>query len=163
MAEGDAELADLYREVLLDYFRDSSHKGRAEPADFSSAGVNPVCGDQIELTASSEGGKDSESRRLARIRYSGNGCVISQASSAIMAEALEGATLSEARGLIQAFKNMMLGSAEPSALPEPLEGAKSLDGVRRYPMRVKCATLAWNTLLQAIGSANGADAKKPEN
>jgi nitrogen fixation NifU-like protein len=84
------------------------------------------------------------------VRYSGHGCVISQASSAMMAEALEGQSLEKARELVSSFKQMMLSNSSPDALPEDLEAAKALSGVRRFPLRVKCATLAWNTLVQGL-------------
>lgn len=150
MAEGDSELQDLYREVLIDYFRTGTHKGCVHNPQLSSHGVNPLCGDDIELTASVQDGK------LAQVRFSGHGCVISQASSAMMAEALEGKTLEEARGLIGAFKAFMLENASPESLPEPLEETRALDGVRRFPVRIKCSLLAWNTLLQALDKKEGA-------
>lgn len=155
MAEGDAELADLYQEVLLDYYRSGSHKGRLAGASFASRGINPVCGDEIELTMT-----EDASGRIDRIRFAGHGCVISQASSAMMAESLEGASLSRARELVAAFKDMMLSKAPLEALPEELAALKSLGGVRRFPLRVKCATLAWNTLQQ--GLAAGAREKPAE-
>lgn len=141
--EGDSELQDLYREVLLDYFRSGAHKGALESATLRSRGINPVCGDEIELALSVGDG------RITAIRYSGHGCVISQASAAIMAEALEGKTLPEVKRLATAFKSMMT-SASAEALPAELEAASALEGVRRFPIRVKCATLGWNTLIQGL-------------
>ncbi len=150
MAEGDQELQDLYREVLLDYFRSGSHKGTLEAPDFRAHGINPVCGDEIELTMrKGEGGKISE------VRFSGHGCVISQASSAMMAEALEGRSVSKARELVASFKDMMLSKSPLESLPDELEALKSLEGVRKFPMRVKCATLAWNTLSQGLSAGEG--------
>lgn len=142
--EGDQELQDLYREVLLDYFRSGAHKGTLDPADFKAHGINPVCGDEIELTMQAKDGK------IAAVRFSGHGCVISQSSSAMMAEALEGKSVDRAKDLVKAFKAMMLLKAPLESLPEDLEALKSLEGVRKFPMRVKCATLAWNTLLQGL-------------
>ncbi len=150
--EGDEELQDLYREVLLDYFRSGARKGRLDPADFRSHGINPVCGDEIELTMRRAPPGD----RIGQIRYAGHGCVISQASSAMMAESLEGESLSRARELAHAFKEMMLSQSPLDSLPEELEALRSLEGVRKYPMRVKCATLAWNTLLQGLSAREGA-------
>jgi nitrogen fixation NifU-like protein len=150
MPEGDIELQDLYREVLLDYFRSSSHKGPLEDASRRSHGVNPVCGDEVEVAARLDSQAPGSDAKLERIRFSGRGCVISQASSAMMAEALEGATVEKSKKLIKAFKDMMLSKAPLESLPEELENVKALEGVRKYPMRVKCATLAWNTLLQVL-------------
>ena len=144
MPEGDAELQDLYRDVLLDYYRSRTHKGKAEPADVRGHGVSPICGDDIEVTASREGDK------LARIRYEGHGCVISQASTAMMAEALEGRTAVEALRLAAAFGDFMVRRGPPEALPEELEETKALEGVRKFPARVKCAMLSWNTLRLAL-------------
>lgn len=143
--EGDLELQDLYREVLLDYFRDEARKGKVEGADFHSHGINPVCGDEIEVTI-----KRAGDGSLELIRFTGHGCVISQASSAMMAEALEGRTPQRARELVAAFKDMMLKKAPASGLPEELDALKALEGVRKFPMRVKCATLAWNTVTQGL-------------
>jgi len=142
--EGDAELQDLYREVLLDYYRSTSRKGKVDPADLRAHGINPVCGDELEITARREGG------RIVQLRYTGHGCVISQASAAMMAEALEGATAEKAKELIKAFKAMMLENAPASSLPEELEPLSALEGVRKFPLRVKCATLGWNTISQGL-------------
>lgn len=148
--EGDAELQDLYREVLLDYFRSASRKGKLDPADVRAHGINPVCGDELEITARREGG------RIAAVRYAGHGCVISQASAAMMAEALEGQTEEKARALVKAFKSMMLENAPVASLPEELEPLSALEGVRKFPLRVKCATLGWNTIAQGLDAAPAA-------
>ncbi len=145
--EGDAELQDLYREVLLDYFRSTTRKGKLDPANVRAHGINPVCGDEIEITAQRDGGT------LAKLRYAGHGCVISQASAAMMGEALEGKSIDEVRGLVKAFKTMMLENAPVSELPEALEALSALEGVRKFPLRVKCATLAWNTVSQGLDAA----------
>jgi nitrogen fixation NifU-like protein len=145
--EGDGELQDLYREVLLDYFRSTSRKGKLDPADVRAHGINPVCGDELEITARREGGT------ISVLRYAGHGCVISQASAAMMGEALEGKTERRARELVKAFKAMMLENAPVSALPEELEALSALEGVRKFPLRVKCATLAWNTVAQGLDAA----------
>jgi len=142
--EGDAELQDLYREVLLDYFRSSTRKGKLDPADLRAHGINPVCGDELEITAELRDGK------VAKLRYAGHGCVISQASAAMMAEALEGADIPKAKALVAAFKKMMLENGAVDAMPEELEPLGSLEGVRRFPLRVKCATLGWNTVMKGF-------------
>lgn len=148
--QGDDELRDLYREVLLDYFRSTSRKGKLPDADFHSHGVNPVCGDEVELTLRRKGG------RIEAVRYAGHGCVISQSSTAILAESIEGRTAEEAQGLARDFKAMMLDGRPAGDLPEALEEAKALEGVRKYPVRIKCALLAWNTLLEGFRtSPNG--------
>ena len=148
MPEGDSELADLYRDVLLDYYRSKAHKGTLEPADVKGHGVSPICGDEILVTARRAGDT------LGQIRFSGHGCVISQASSAMMAEALEGKPMAEVTSLMDAFSAMMLHKAPLEDLPGELEEAKALEGVRKFPARIKCAMLSWNTL--RLGLAQGA-------
>ena len=150
--EGDSELQDLYREVLLDYFRSSTRKGKLDPADLRAHGINPVCGDELEITAELKDGK------VSKLRYAGHGCVISQASAAMMAEALEGADIPKAKELVAAFKKLMLENAPVSGLPPELEQLASLEGVRKFPLRVKCATLGWNTVMQGF-EANASGAK----
>ncbi|MBI4376211.1 MAG: SUF system NifU family Fe-S cluster assembly protein [Elusimicrobia bacterium] len=146
---GDSELQDLYRELLLDYSSSASHKGLIKGAELHSHGINPVCGDEIELTLNTKAGA------IDRLRYEGHGCVISQASCAMMAESLEGLSVEKARSLASAFKEMMLSKASLESLPAELEIVRALEGVRRFPMRVKCATLAWNTLLQMLAGPKG--------
>jgi nitrogen fixation NifU-like protein len=155
--EGDAELQDLYREVLLDYFRDTAHKGVIEAADLRSHGINPVCGDEIEITL-----KKRPDGGIAQIRFTGHGCVISQASSAMMAEALEGRSVDRAQELVAAFKAMMLQKAPLETLPEELDALKALEGVRRFPTRIKCATLAWNTVSQGLAQGRAAEYEEVE-
>ncbi|MBI4054825.1 MAG: SUF system NifU family Fe-S cluster assembly protein [Elusimicrobia bacterium] len=140
----DAELEDLYREVLLDYYQDGRHRGRAEPADLAAEGVNPLCGDQVILTAHLQNGT------ISQARFQGQGCAISQASTAILTEALEGKTLSEASRLVDVFKGFMLQPGAPQNLPETLESAEALGGVKKYPVRIKCALLSWNTFLEGL-------------
>jgi len=142
--EGDAELQDLYREVLLDYFRSSTRKGKLDPADLRAHGINPVCGDELEITAEIKDGK------VSKLRYAGHGCVISQASAAMMAEALEGTDVAKAKSLVSAFKKLMLENGAVGDLPSELEQLASLEGVRKFPLRVKCATLGWNTVMQGF-------------
>lgn len=142
--EGDEELRELYRETLLDYYRDATHKGKLEPADIVSEGLNPLCGDQLTFTATVEGGK------VSAVRFTGHGCVISQSSAALMAEALEGLSEAEAMRLAQDFKACMLGKKDFKELPDAREELRSLQGVTKFPVRVKCATLAWNTLIEGL-------------
>ena len=142
--EGDAELQDLYREVLLNYFRSTTRKGKVDPADLRAHGINPVCGDELEITAELKDGK------VSKLRYAGHGCVISQASAAMMAEALEGADIAKAKALIAAFKKLMLENGAVAGLPPELEQLAALEGVRKFPLRVKCATLGWNTVMQGF-------------
>ncbi|MBI4057149.1 MAG: SUF system NifU family Fe-S cluster assembly protein [Elusimicrobia bacterium] len=151
--DGELELQDLYRDVLLDYFRSTSHKGSLNSPDLQSEGINPVCGDEVCLTAA------VKSRVLEKILFRGHGCVISQASASMMAESLEGKTLEKAKDLVQVFKSMMVqGSFEQC--PEDLEELRALEGVKKYPVRVKCALLPWNTMMEGIRSVNNGNGKR---
>lgn len=137
---------DLYREIILDHYSRPRHKGHLSEATHRLEGVNPSCGDAIELDLLIEAGKVKE------VAFTGTGCSISVASASMLAEGIKGRTLEEIRALAGAFKARQLTKGE---IPEPPEGVdlgelEALDGVRQYPVRIKCALLAWNTLLDAI-------------
>lgn len=137
---------DLYREIILDHYRTPRRRGAVGGANLEAEGVNPLCGDEVRLTGIVEGGV------LRRIGLEGKGCAISQASGSMMAEAVEGKDLRAIRGFVKAIKGMLLDGEDPESFPEEL---KSLESVRRYPVRIKCALLAWNTLLQALERYDG--------
>ncbi len=135
---------DLYRDIILDHFRHPRNHGAVEKPDVKVQGVNPLCGDNLELTFLIRGG------RIEDIKMTGNGCSISQSSASMMTEALKGKSLAESAALAQAFKKMMLEHGSADQLPDDLEELAALEGVQKYPVRVKCALLAWNTLLQGL-------------
>ena len=137
---------DLYREIILDHYRSPRHRGRLESANVRAEGKNPLCGDELSLAL--EVSKDRGV--IEGVGIEGKGCAISQASGSMMAEALPGRTVDEAAGFARAFKRVMLEGAEADSLPPELEDLKSLENVKQYPVRIKCAILAWNTLLEAI-------------
>jgi len=147
-----SESEELYREVILDHYKNPRQLGHLEHPDLVEAGANPLCGDQLEFSLSFGRGD------LSDIRFQGTGCSISQASASIMADAVKGKSVSEIEQLIDQFRKMMLEGGSPDALPEELEDAKALEGVRKYPLRVKCAMLAWNTLRLALKKQAGAKA-----
>jgi nitrogen fixation NifU-like protein len=146
---------DLYREVILDHYRHPRNMGKLEAPDVCVKGVNPLCGDAIELTFIVRDGKIDD------IKMAGNGCSISQSSASMMTEALKGKSLADSAGLAGAFKKMMLENVPADQLPDDLEDLSVLEGVRKYPVRIKCALLAWNTLLEGLkefqekGAAHG--------
>ncbi|MSQ61184.1 MAG: SUF system NifU family Fe-S cluster assembly protein [Dehalococcoidia bacterium] len=154
MSTQDVELDDLYREIILDHYRKPRNKGRLEHAEMSAEGLNPVCGDEIRLELRL--GLDG---RIAEIAFGGRGCSISQASASMLTEDVKGKTFAEARGRIDQFRAMM---TEGSAPPQDDSGdIESLQGVAKFPARVKCAMLSWNVLQQAMSegaaSAPGKD------
>ncbi|MDR7521338.1 MAG: SUF system NifU family Fe-S cluster assembly protein [Armatimonadota bacterium] len=133
-------LDDLYREVILDHYAHPRNRGRLEPSDIAVEGANPLCGDELALFVRLEGD------RVGDVRFEGRGCSISQASASMMTDAIKGKTLEEVRALIGAFKGMMHGQ-EPEV---DLGDLVALQGVRRFPVRIKCATLAWVALEQGL-------------
>ncbi|MFN8535490.1 MAG: SUF system NifU family Fe-S cluster assembly protein [Dehalococcoidia bacterium] len=135
-------LDELYREIILDHYRSPRNRGELADADTKVRGNNPVCGDEVTLYLKVNDGA------IAEARYTANGCSISQASSSIMAEALVGRSLDDALALIGEVEGMMRGGAVPEG-PE-LDDLTALEGVRKFPARVKCALLSWETLKQSI-------------
>ncbi len=134
---------DLYREIILEHFKNPRNHGRLEKPDLTAQGANPFCGDELELTVALAG------ETLRDIRFQAKGCSISQAAASMMTEVVKGRTLNEAEALAKQFKAVMLESAPLNLSPE-LEDLESLEGVRKYPVRIKCAILGWNTLLDGI-------------
>jgi nitrogen fixation NifU-like protein len=151
-------LEDLYREIILDHYRNPRNRGELEsPPAQRVEGFNPLCGDEIVVFLELDGDK-----RISDIRIGGQGCSISQSSASMMSAAVKGRTIAEVADLTRAFKGMMsihessLGgeAAEPEDLPDvKLGDLEALRGVVKFPVRIKCATLAWNTLAQAIDEA----------
>lgn len=143
-------LEDLYREVILDHYRNPRHRGSLEHPDAHAEGQNPLCGDEIALDLALEGD------RVTDVRISGRGCSISQASASMMAEAVAGKTLAEIADLTHRFRAMMEIEEGEAGLDESRPGAvlgdlEALRGVRRFPVRIKCAGLPWATLSEALG------------
>jgi nitrogen fixation NifU-like protein len=141
-------LEDLYREIILDHYRSPRNRGELpSPPARRAEGFNPLCGDEVVVYVELDGDT------LKDIRISGQGCSISQSSASLMSGAVKGKTLSEVRDLIHTFKAMMsihearLGDGEgeePVALdPESLGELAALQGVVKFPVRIKCATLSW--------------------
>jgi nitrogen fixation NifU-like protein len=133
-------LEDLYREVIMDHYRAPRHRGRVEGATADVEMLNPTCGDEVRVSLRVEDG------RIADVRFDGRGCSISMASASMMTEAVLGKTVEEAKALIAAFRDLMKGEA-PS--PE-LGDLVALQGVAKFPVRIKCATLPWTTLEKGL-------------
>ena len=142
------ELQDLYREVILDHNRHPRNFGPLDDADRVVKGVNPLCGDKITLYLKLDGD------RIADIHFEGTGCAISVASSSLMTERVKGSNIESTLDLFDQVHEMLTNSAsEPG---EEMEKLAALAGVREYPSRVKCASLAWHALKEAL---TGTDAK----
>lgn len=135
-------LEDLYKEVILDHYRAPRNKGRLDPHDVALERNNPLCGDEIELFLKFNGDT------VEGIAFEGKGCSISQASASMMTEKVGGLTGDVAAELAEEIKRMMAGESEGD--PEELEDLVALKGVVKYPVRIKCALLGWNTLLEAL-------------
>jgi nitrogen fixation NifU-like protein len=149
-------LEDLYREIILDHYRNPRNRGELDvPPAHRVEGFNPLCGDEIVvyLDVDADG-------TVADVRISGQGCSISQSSASMMSAAVKGRTIAEVRDLTRAFKAMMSiheaglegdGAPEPTDVPDvKLGDLEALRGVVKFPVRIKCATLAWNTLGQGL-------------
>ena len=142
-----SELEDLYREVILDHNRNPRNFAELDDADRTIEGVNPLCGDKLTLYVKLDGD------RIADIGFKGTGCAISVASSSLMTERVKGATIDEGLQLFDTVHRMLAESElDDKALME-LGKLAALSGVREYPSRVKCASLAWHALKTALSGS----------
>ena len=141
-------LEDLYREIILDHYKSPRNRGSLEPPAVRAEGHNPLCGDEIEVFIAVEDDKVSD------IKISGQGCSISQSSASMMSAAVKGKPIAEVGALISRFKHMM-SIEEDSELDTsaPLGDLEALTGVVKFPVRIKCAVLSWNTLAEALDIA----------
>lgn len=152
-------LEDLYREIILDHYRNPRNRGELPtPPAYSETGFNPLCGDEITLYVQVDGDQ------LSDVKLTGQGCSISQSSASMMSTAVKGKSMAEARATIRTFKAMMSiheqrldgdGADEDGAATDDqpevsLGDLEALQGVVKFPVRIKCATLSWNTLAQAL-------------
>jgi nitrogen fixation protein NifU and related proteins len=143
-------LEELYREVILDHYRNPRNRGHLDAPTATAEGVNPLCGDEITVEVL------LEDDVVTGVAVQGQGCSISQSSASMMTEAIKGKTRAEIDALVKSFRTMMslddsadlgLDPERPGAVLGDLE---ALQGVRQYPVRIKCAALGWNTLLEAL-------------
>jgi nitrogen fixation protein NifU and related proteins len=144
-----SDLRDLYQEVILDHNKSPRNFRELPGADRHAHGDNPLCGDVVTVYV------DLDGDRLADIGFQGSGCAISQASASMMTDAVKGKSLDEARDLARRFRVLLTEENGESAAdaPDPVQSLGKLavfGGVKEYPMRVKCATLAWHTLNAAL-------------
>ncbi len=138
------DMEQLYQEIILDHYKHPRNKSEIPKQDMQADEENPMCGDRIMLAV------DVEGDVIRRIRFDGKGCAISQASASIMTEQLQGKTIAEASALIDEFVAMMRG--EKSVTQSENEEWLSLSGVRKFPLRVKCATLSWRGMQKVLAA-----------
>ena len=146
-------LEELYREVILDHYRNPRNRSALKSFDATAEGVNPLCGDEIHLEIA------FDADVVSGVSVTGHGCSISQSSASMMSEAIMGKSRAEIDDLTEKFRTMMdleangeieLDADQPGSVLGDLE---ALQGVRNYPVRIKCATLAWTTLQEALAEA----------
>ncbi len=138
------ELKQLYTDLILEYNKDKSNKRKLECPTVREHGHNPSCGDDIDIEVKIEDGV------IKDLAYTGTGCAISQASTAMMAELLQGRTVEDALRLCRLFLDMIRGKVTDEEILEELEAAITLKDISKMPVRVKCATLGWHTLEMAL-------------
>jgi nitrogen fixation NifU-like protein len=140
-------LDELYKEVILDHYKSPRNKRGLEAATVTRQKNNPLCGDEIAIHASLDGGSVKE------ITFEGQGCSISQASASMLTESVQGKPVDEAADLAARFRGLMEGKVEPDE--EAFGDLVALKGVAKYPVRIKCAVLAWDVLQEALDEAPG--------
>ena len=143
------DLSELYQELILDHNRRPRNQAELDRPDRTADGYNPLCGDRVRVEVRLAGGVIDD------IRCAGSGCAISTASGSLMSEAVKGKTVQEAHALFDHFRRLVTGESGTGETP-PLGKLEALLGVRRFPARVKCATLAWHTLNAALDQHEGA-------
>lgn len=143
-------LEDLYREVILDHYRNPRNKGHLDTPDAVAQGVNPLCGDEITIELNFDGDV------VSAVAVSGQGCSISQSSASMMTDAIKGKSRTEIEALTKKFRDMMSLDGESDIELDPerpgavLGDLEALQGVRKFPVRIKCASLGWNVLIDAL-------------
>ena len=139
-----SDLRELYQQVILEHSRSPRNFKELDGASHSAEGYNPLCGDQIAVYVVLDGDK------IADIAFKGSGCAISKASASLMTAAVKGKTLAEAEALFGRFREMVTSKHDADVDAEELGKLAVFSGVREFPVRVKCATLAWHTLHSAL-------------
>jgi nitrogen fixation NifU-like protein len=139
------ELNDLYQDIILDHHRRPRNRGPMENPSAVGEGFNPLCGDELSVFLKMDGGK------IADVKFTAQGCAISQASASLMTLRVKGKTIPEARAAIEDMQALLVNEKDPPiAVEERVGDAIALKGVRKFPARVKCATLAWHALASAL-------------
>ena len=139
-----SEFRELYQEVILDHGKNPRNFREAMAGELTAHGHNPLCGDKIQVHV------EVENEKIKSVAFHGSGCAISTASASMMTQALKGRTVQEAETMFQSFHNLITGTDEPEAALAGLGKLAVFSGVREFPVRVKCATLAWHTFKAAL-------------
>ena len=146
------DLKDLYQDIILEHGKNPRNFGKCDGHNHTAKGYNPLCGDQVEIYL-----KVDKEKNVNEVSFEGSGCAISMASTSIMTELVKGKSLDIAKEIITEFFNMIKSGSEMKT-KDLNEDQKikimSLSGVKKYPMRVKCATLSWHTLISALDGKN---------
>ena len=146
-------LDDIYKEVILDHYKNPRNKREMPEASLTCSRNNPLCGDEITVFVHAEDGKVHE------VSFVGQGCSISQSSASMMTEAVAGKHVEDVRKLIAGFRSMMAGELDPSE--DEFGDLVALRGVVKYPIRIKCAVLAWDVLQEALAGDGAAAGSSP--
>ena len=152
-----SELDEMYREIILDHYRRPHNSQPLAEYSVIADGINPFCGDESHIQIALDG-----NGRVAQVGVQGRGCSISQSSGSLMSDLLKGKSVLEMEELVGFFRQMMQDKSIPKEAREKLQDADILEGVRRFPIRIKCAMLAWVTLLDGLDAykaqGSGSDA-----
>ena len=143
-------IEDLYREIILDHYRTPRNRGELQPPAVCAEGNNPLCGDDIRIYL------DVADGVVCDVKFSGQGCSISQSSTSMMTVAVKGKPVAEVLAFVRRFKHMMTLTEGDDEVDQSINlgDIEALQGVVKFPVRIKCATLGWNTLLEAITEAS---------
>ena len=147
----DQSLRELYQEVILDHSRHPRHFGVLENATHKAEGFNPLCGDKVNVSLVLD-----DDGRVADIKFTGKGCAISQASASLMTGLLAGRSREEAEKLMEGFVHLVKGEEAPGLSADDREQLEVMAGLSEFPMRIKCATLAWHTFSNAVKEGHNA-------
>ena len=147
----DNALRELYQEVILDHSRHPRHYGAMPAPSHKAEGYNPLCGDRVTVYLKLDG-----DGRVADIAFEGKGCAISQASASMMVDMLKGRSREDAKKLMEGFLHLVKGEKAPGLSQDDREALEVMGGISEFPMRVKCATLAWHTFRNAVEEGKSA-------
>jgi len=137
-----SDLRELYQQVILDHNKSPRNFRAIEPCDHEADGFNPLCGDKVHVYVKLDGD------RIEDVSFLGEGCAISKAAASMMTQAIKGRTIAEAQAIFDTYQHMVMGEGSPDV--ESIGKLAIFEGVREFPMRVKCATLAWHTFKAAL-------------